>query len=133
MPPRCVWPSHATNPQGLPAPHIAQLTRTTTHDALTPHPSHYLTYKGAIPPHALNYTRADPCPIAITIQASNNQGAQMPQPLANFRFLFEADRHFSMKEVYTCWTDILHIAGCTIHSQTYCNIFTDKVLTKQHN
>ena len=91
MPPRCGWPSHATNPQGLPAPHIAQLTRTTTLDALTPHPSHYLTYKGAIPPHALNYTRVDPCPIAITIQASNNQGAQMPQPLANFRFLLEAD------------------------------------------
>ena len=59
MPPRCGWPSHATNPQGLPAPHIAQLTMATTHDALTPHPFPYLTYKGQYRPRRL-YMRVEP-------------------------------------------------------------------------
>ena len=44
--PMCGWPSHATYPQGFPAPCIGQFTRATTHDALlTPNPLHYLTYK----------------------------------------------------------------------------------------
>ena len=67
---------------------------------INPKPLALPNLQGAILPHALNYTRPDPCPIAITIQASNHQGAWMSQPLANFKFLLEADWHFSMKGVY---------------------------------